>query len=62
MIEAVIVIGIAILVFGIGALLAVPRPEPVRRPGRYEIDDDEDEKADDDHDRGRGTDRRPWDR
>ena len=66
-IEAVIVIGIAILVFGIGAAFAVNLQEAARRKRRYESDDEEDEQEkeeddDRDRDRGRGTDRRPWDR
>ena len=63
-IEAVIVLGIAVMVFALGAALGVNPQEAARRSSRYESDD-EDDKEDDDRDRDRddrGAGRRPWDR
>ena len=59
LIEAVIVIGIAILVFGIGAAIAVDPREAARRARR---DDYEEYENEDEDDRSRNRDRRPWER
>lgn len=58
LIEAVIVIGVALLVFGIGASVAVD-PRIAERKARQDERDDEDDEEDD---RDRDRNRRPWDR
>ncbi|HEY3788664.1 MAG TPA: hypothetical protein VGL71_07405 [Urbifossiella sp.] len=53
LIEVVIVIGIAIVVFGVGAIIAEP-PRQLKRRRRYEeYDDDNEDDYDDDRQRGK---------
>jgi hypothetical protein len=64
-IEAAIVIGIAVLVFGIGAAIGIDRREAERierHRRRYEEEEEEYEDDGNERERGRDWERRDWDR